>query len=109
MTDKMTDTYEEVCETSIDALYRAAYLTLGNDTAAAQTVEDTCAACVHICANMRTQSEIRRALFFELARRCEENLFCVHLDDSALPAPIRAVDPYKRLRLAVQIAAAEIG
>ena len=69
----MTDTYEEVCEASIDALYRVAYIALGSREAAAETVTETCVACVHICEHLHGRTDIRTAFFSELSGRCERN------------------------------------
>lgn len=107
MTVNMTDTYEEVCEASIDDLYRVAYIALGSREAAAETVTETCVACVHICEHLHGRTDIRTALFSELSGRCERKLSLPPAHDSDFPETLRSVDPYKRLHLAMNLAAVQ--
>lgn len=105
MTVNMTDTYERICEESIDALYRVAYIALGSREAAAETVTETCVACVHICEHLHGRTDIQTALFSELSGRCERKLSHPLSEDCEFPEKLRTVEPTKRLRLAMRLAA----
>ncbi len=102
---KRKDVYEKVCEESIDSLYRAAYLALGDADAAAQAVTETCVACVHLCEGLRESADIQTVLLNELSARCAQKLSHPLSGDCEFPEKLRTVEPTKRLRLAMRLAA----
>ena len=71
----------------------------------AETVTETCVACVHICEHLHGRTDIQTALFSELSGRCERKLSLPPAQDSDFPETLRSVDPYKRLHLAMNLAA----
>lgn len=102
---KQTDTYESICEESIDTLYRVAYIVLGNREVAAETVTETCVACVRLCEHLHDRTDIQSALLAELSKRCERKLSLTPEQDRDFPETLRTVDPHKRLHLAMNLAA----
>ncbi len=102
---KRTDIYESICEESMDTLYRVAYIALGSRVGAAETVKETCVACIRICGHLHERTDIQTALLAELSKRCEQKLPLYLRQDSDFPAALLSVDPYKRLRLAMHLAA----
>ena len=94
------DVYEEVCGQCLDDLYRIAFIALGDEERAAQTVESVCKAGVY-ARNLRADTDaIRLWLCAELYRRCKAQLSEA---PPTLPQALHSLPHEERLLLALRV------
>lgn len=93
------DVYEEACAQYLDGMYRIAFIALGDDIMAAQTVEAVYKSVVHARHTRGDIGKIRLWLIAELYRRCKAQSPATV---SSLPQALRFLSYDERLLLALR-------